>query len=50
MAASVWDPADFERTVTLVRSALGEDRLATIWAEGRSLSTEDAVELACSIS
>src|SRR5215212_8524655 len=35
--------ACYERPQTAARSALGEDRFAAAWAEGRSMSMEDAV-------
>ena len=40
--------AAYQRSVATARVALGEDAFMKIWAEGRALSTEEAVEYALS--
>jgi non-specific serine/threonine protein kinase len=44
--APVADHTDYERTMTTGRAALGDAAFAAVWAEGRALSLEDAVEYA----
>ena len=36
--------AEYERTVAASRAALGEARFAAVWAEGRALSLEQAID------
>jgi predicted ATPase/DNA-binding SARP family transcriptional activator len=38
----------YERTVAATRAALGEECFATMWAEGKAMTTEQAVECALS--
>ena len=50
---SVIDPADrpeYNRLVSELRSALGADAFAALWAEGRSMSLEETVDCALSES
>ncbi len=37
------DRADYDRTVTAARTALGDNAFAAAWAEGRALSLEQTV-------
>ena len=44
-----WPPSDraeYERTVTSVRSLLGDEAFARAWTEGRTITPEQAVEYA----
>jgi DNA-binding CsgD family transcriptional regulator/Tfp pilus assembly protein PilF len=46
---SVIDPADqedYKRIISGLRSALGTDAFATLWAEGKAMSLEEVIELA----
>ena len=43
---SVADLAEYDRTVTALRDALGEQALAALWAEGRAMPQEQAIALA----
>jgi hypothetical protein len=36
-------PPDYERTVTMMREALGEAAFAAVWDTGRALTLEEAV-------
>jgi hypothetical protein len=38
----------YERTVAATRVALGEERFAATWAQGKAMTTEQAVEYALS--
>jgi predicted ATPase/class 3 adenylate cyclase len=38
--------ADYDRSVAAVRAGLGEEAFAKAWAEGRRMSTEEAIQLA----
>jgi tetratricopeptide (TPR) repeat protein len=40
------DRADYDRSVASVRTALGEEAFSTAWAEGRKMTSEEAVEYA----
>jgi hypothetical protein len=39
-------PTEYERALATARSTLGEERLAAVWAAGRTLSLEQAVVFA----
>jgi predicted ATPase/class 3 adenylate cyclase len=45
---TLWSPEDEDDEVSELRDRLGEERYATLAAEGRSLSEEDAIALALS--
>jgi hypothetical protein len=38
--------ADYDRSVTAVRAAMGEEAFKAAWAEGRKMTMEEAIELA----
>ncbi|UCF28098.1 MAG: tetratricopeptide repeat protein [Chloroflexota bacterium] len=40
------DSVEFEQNLTLARSELGENAFTAAWAEGRSMTTKQAIELA----
>jgi hypothetical protein len=39
----ILDRSMYDRTVAAVRTTLGENRYATMWAEGRALPLEQAI-------
>ena len=45
-ALSPVESADYDRSVTAVRSALGEETFAALWEEGSAMTPEEAVEYA----
>jgi len=46
MGVSRWEPDDYERTVTTLRSELGDGPFEEAWQEGGSLRADEALSLA----